>query len=95
MPIHIIWGNDINACNKAIEKIINTNVSPNWSSLNISKFNGEDPNQIFQALEEIQSPPLGDGSRIVLLKNNPIFNIKNEKYIYIFENNLKKIPDLN
>ena len=83
MPIHIIWGNDINACNKAIEKIINTNVSPNWSSLNISKFNGEDPNQIFQALEEIQSPPLGDGSRIVLLKII-LFLILKTKNIYIY-----------
>ena len=93
MPIHIIWGDDINACNKEIDKIINKNVSKDWKALNISRFNGEDHNQVLVALEETQSPPMGDGSRIVILNNNPIFNCKNQEFQSKFEivaNNLPK-----
>lgn len=93
MPIHIIWGDDINACNKEIDKIINNNVSKDWKALNISRFNGEDHNQVLVALEETQSPPMGDGSRIVILNNNPIFNCNNQEFQSKFEivaNNLPK-----
>ena len=75
MPIQLIWGNDLSACNKKIEKILKKNVSEEWKNLNVSKFNGEDIEQVFKALEEIQTPPLGNGSRVVLLRNNPIFII--------------------
>lgn len=93
MPIHIIWGNDINESNKEIEKIINIHVSKLWKSLNISRFNGEDHTKIFPALEETQSPPMGDGSRIVILYNNPIFNYKDEELKNYFEWIAQNIPE--
>ena len=93
MPIQIIWGNDTDASNKEIEKIIDINVSKSWSNLNISKFNGEDYKQVFQALDEILTPPLGEGSRIVIIKNSPILNIKNDELADKFEINSKIIPD--
>jgi len=92
MPIQIIWGNDIDACNKEIEKIIDKYASKNWLNLNVSKFNGEDSNQVLQALDEILTPPLGDGSRIVIIKNSPILNIKNDEVLYKFEMNSKAMP---
>tara|TARA_Y100001935_G_C17306728_1_gene512774 strand:+ start:977 stop:2005 length:1029 start_codon:yes stop_codon:yes gene_type:complete len=92
MPIQIIWGNDNEACNKEIEKIIDINVSKNWSNLNISKFNGEDHKQVCQALDEILTPPLGDGSRIVIIKNSPILNVKNQEITDKFELNLQIMP---
>ena len=95
MPIQIIWGNDIDACNNAIEKIIDSNISKTWLDLNLSKFNGEDSNQVLKAFEEIETPPFGEGSRVVLLKNNPIFNIKNDSYLDRFETSLSNIPDCN
>ena len=93
MPIQIIWGNDIDASTKEIEKIININVSEDWSNLNISKFNGEDPKQVLQALDEMLTPPLGEGSRIVILKNSPILNTKNDEIAYKFEMNSNNIPN--
>ena len=93
MPIQIIWGNDIDASTKEIEKIININVSENWSNLNISKFNGEDPKQVLQALDEMLTPPLGEGSRIVILKNSPILNTKNDEIADKFEMNSNNIPN--
>ena len=93
MPIQIIWGNDTKSCENEIEKIVNSNISKQWESFNLSKLDGNDENQVFQALEETQNAPFGDGSRIIILKNNPIFNIKNEKFLAKFESSAQNIPD--
>ena len=95
MPIQIIWGNDIQSCENEIEKIINSNISRQWESFNLSKLDGNEENQVFKALEEVQNAPFGDKSRIILLKNNPIFNIKNDKFAAKFESSVQNIPDSN
>ena len=59
MPIHIIWGDDLNACNKFIQKIVDQKVSKTWGEINISYLNGDEDNQIKQALDETLIPPLG------------------------------------
>ena len=93
MPIQIIWGNDTKKCESEIEKIINSNISNQWASFNLSKLDGNDDNQVFKALEEMQNAPFGDGSRVILLKNNPIFNIKNDKFAAKFESSVQNIPN--
>ena len=92
MPIQIIWGNDLNASNKFIKKIIDEKVSKTWGEINISYLNGDDDNQIKQAFDEILTPPLGDGSRVIVLKNNPIFTNKNEETRVKFEKIYQNIP---
>ncbi len=92
MPIQIIWGNDLNASNKFIKKIIDEKVSKTWGEINISYLNGDDDNQIKQAFDEILTPPLGDGSRVIVLKNNPIFTNKNEEIRIKFEKIYQNIP---
>ena len=92
MPIQIIWGNDLNASNKFIKKIIDEKVSKTWGEINISYLNGDDDNQIKQAFDEILTPPLGDGSRVVVLKNNPLFTNKNEEIRLKFEKIYQNIP---
>ena len=92
MPIQIIWGNDLNASNKFIKKIIDEKVSKTWKEINISYLNGDDDNQIKQAFDEILTPPLGDGSRVIVLKNNPIFTNKNEEIRIKFEKIYQNIP---
>ena len=95
MPIQIIWGNDLKTCENEIEKIINSNISKEWETVNLSKLDGNDEDQVFKALEEIQNAPFGDGSRIILLKNNPIFNVKNDKFTAKFKFSAQNIPDSN
>ena len=93
MPVVVIWGDDQPKCESEVEKIITKNVSQTWGDLNISKFNGDEFNQVFQALDEVQTPPLGDGSRIILIKNNPIFNNKDDLLQKKFEFHAPNIPD--
>ena len=92
MPIQIIWGDDLNACNKFIQEIIDQKVSKSWGEINVSYLNGDEANQIKQAFDEILTPPLGDGSRVVVLKNNPIFTNKNEEIRIKFEKIYQNIP---
>ena len=92
MPIEVIWGNDINSCNAAIKELIDKNLSESWGELNLSKFNGNDPEQIIKAFEDIQSQPLGDGSRIVVLKNNPIFNNTKIDLSIQFDEKISNLP---
>ncbi len=92
MPIQLIWGNDLNASNKFIKKIIEEKVSKTWGEINISYLNGDDDDQIKQAFDEILTPPLGDGSRVIVLKNNPIFTNKNEEIRIKFEKIYQNIP---
>ena len=92
MPIQLIWGNDLNASNKFIQKLIEKKVSKTWEEINISYLNGDDHNQIIRAFNEILTPPLGDGSRVVVLKNNPIFTTKNEELRIQFEKIHQNIP---
>ena len=92
MPIHIIWGNDLNKCNKFIKQIIDQKVSKIWREMNVSYLNGDDDNQIKQAFDEILTPPLGDGSRVIVLKNNPIFTNKNEEIRIKLEKIYQDIP---
>ena len=95
MPIQIIWGDDLNASNQFIHKLINQKVSILWKEINVSHLNGDDNNQVIKALEEIITPPLGDGSRVVVLKNNPIFTNKSEEINNRFEKIYKNIPKNN
>ena len=93
MPIIVIWGDDKTKCDNEVEKIITQNISETWRNLNTSKFNGDESNQVFQALDEAQSPPLGDGSRVILINNNPIFNNKDELLQKKFEFLALNIPN--
>ena len=60
---------------------------------NVSNLNGEDDEQMKKAMEEVLLPPFGEGSRIVILKNNPFFHIKNDEMLTKFEKIIKNIPN--
>jgi len=93
MPIQIIWGDDQNAHQKFIKKLIDQKVSKAWKEINVSNLNGDDDEQLNKSMEEILTPPLGEGARVVILKNNPIFNSKNEKINSKFERIYINIPE--
>ena len=74
MPIHLIWGDDAAARDRAINALIERVVDPSWSSLNLSRLDGADSGQSLQALEEARTPPLAAGERVVLLQRSPFCN---------------------
>ncbi len=92
MPIQILWGNDLNAQNTFIQKLIDNEVSKEWKEINVTNLNGDDDEQVNKAFDEVLTPPFGDGYRIVTLKNNPIFTAKNEDLGIKFEKIYDNIP---
>lgn len=92
MPIQILWGNDLNAQNTFIQKLIDNEVSKEWKEINVTNLNGDDDEQVNKAFDEVLTPPFGDGYRIVTLKNNPIFTAKNEDLRIKFEKIHDNIP---
>ena len=93
MPIHLIWGDDYEACNREIEDIIQTVIDPSWKSFNYSQIDGNDPKQNFRALEEVQSAPLGTGGRVVLVRRSPFCNGCSIELANKLEQSIKLIPD--
>ena len=71
MPIHLFWGDDSAARERAVEGLIESLVDPSWSSLNLSRLDGNDPEQASRALEEARTPPFGAGARLVVLQRSP------------------------
>ena len=92
MPIQILWGNDLNAQNKFIQKLIDKEVSKEWKEINVTNLNGDDNEQVNKAFDAVLTPPFGAGYRIVTLKNNPIFTAKNEVLRIKFEKIHDNIP---
>ena len=93
MPIHLIWGDDYEASNREIENIIEKVIDPVWKSFNYSQIDGNDPKQNFRALEEIQSAPLGNGGRIVLVRRSQFCNGSSVDLANKIEQSIKLIPD--
>jgi len=93
MPIHLIWGDDYEASNRAIEEKIQTIIDQAWKSFNYSQIDGNDPKQNFRALEEIQSAPLGNGGRVVLVRRSPFCNGCSVELASKLEQAIKLIPD--
>ena len=93
MPIQLIWGDDYEACNREIEDIIQKVIDPSWKSFNYSQIDGNDPKQNFRALEEVQSAPLGNGGRVVLVRRSPFCNGCSIELANKLEQAIKLIPD--
>jgi DNA polymerase-3 subunit delta len=74
MPIHLYWGDDEAARNRAVEALIDARLDPSWAAINLSRLDGNDPAQAAQALEEARTPPFGSGARVVVLQRSPFCN---------------------
>ena len=93
MPMHLVWGDDSAAVERAIAKLIDSVVDPAWSSINLSRLDGSDSGQALQALEEARTPPFGGGDRLVLLQRSPFCNACPSDLADRFDAALELIPD--
>jgi DNA polymerase-3 subunit delta len=71
MPIHLYWGDDEAARDRAVEQLLETALDPLWAAMNLSRLDGQDGEQARRALEEARTPPLGAGERVVVLQRSP------------------------
>ncbi len=92
MPIHLIWGSDTAAIERATEALISDLLDPAWISINLSRLDGKEADQASKALEEARTPPFGSGERIVLLNQSPFCNNCPSELAKRFEKDLELIP---
>jgi DNA polymerase-3 subunit delta len=71
MPIHLYWGDDEAARNRALDLRLRELVDPDWAAINLSRLDGSDAAQALQALEEARTAPFGAGARVVVLARSP------------------------
>jgi DNA polymerase-3 subunit delta len=71
MPVHLYWGDDEAARQRAVEALVERLVDPAWGAINLSRLDGNDPAQAARALEEARTPPFGGGARLVVLQRSP------------------------
>ena len=71
MPIHLYWGDDASARERAVQELIDAVVEPAWISLNLSRLDGSSAEQASQALTEARTAAFGSGGRLVLLQRSP------------------------
>ena len=93
MPIHLFWGDDEAARNRAVDALIQQVCDPSWQSINLTRLDGNDQGQAAQALAEARTPPLGAGDRVVLLQRSPFCNQCPAELASQLEANLGQIPD--
>ena len=93
MPIHLLWGDDEAARNRAVEALVQAQLDPAWASLNLSRLDGHDASQAARALEEARTPPFGSGSRVVVLQRSPFCNQCPADLAEGFEASLAQVAD--
>ncbi len=71
MPVHLYWGDDEAARNRAVEHLVTQLVDPAWGAINLSRLDGNDPTQAGAALEEARTAPFGAGARVVVVQRSP------------------------
>ncbi|MFZ9148550.1 DNA polymerase III subunit delta [Vulcanococcus sp.] len=93
MPIHLFWGDDEAARNRAVDALVSAKVDPAWQSINLSRLDGNDSNQASQALEDARTAPFGSGDRVIVLQRSPFCNQCPTELAEQLEASLTLIPE--
>ncbi len=72
MPIHVYWGEDDFAIEKAVVALRDRVLDPLWTSFNYTAFSPEQPDAPILGLNQVMTPPFGAGGRLVWLVNTTL-----------------------
>ncbi len=94
MPAYIYWGDDDYLIERNINKLRSTVVHPDCQIFNFSRYPfGED--NLSAALNDILTPPIGSGERLVLLSNCGELRTIDEATTFALERTLVNLPETN
>ena len=93
MPIHLYWGDDASARERAVQELIDAVVEPAWISLNLSRLDGSSAEQASQALAEARTAAFGSGGRLVLMQRSPFCERCSSELAEQLEGALTLIPE--
>ena len=73
MPAYLFWGEDDFAIARAVKKLQEKILDPNWLQFNYHQLPGDRPESIQEGLNQTMTPVFGMGERLVWLKDTNIF----------------------
>ena len=69
MPVHVYWGEDDYAIEKAITKLRDRVLTPEWASFNYNAIPPEGSDALIEGLNQAMTPKFGTGGRLVWFIN--------------------------
>ncbi|MFM9104248.1 MAG: DNA polymerase III subunit delta [Cyanobium sp.] len=93
MPIHLYWGDDEAARQRAVETLVETLLDPAWAAINLSRLGWVVSIEAARALEEARTPPFAGGARVVVLQRSPFTGACGSELAGRLEASLELIPD--
>jgi len=94
MPTYIYWGEDDYLIERNINKLRKQVVHPDWEKFNFSSY-PPTADSFNAAMNEILTPPMGTGSRLVLLPNFNLLATMNDSMLSQLERTLVNLPSTN
>ncbi len=95
MPAYIYWGDDDFRLNQAVKELQAKVLDPTWLSFNFDKIEAhpstDTSSKLIQGLNQLMTPPLGGGGRLVWLVNPPLTQ-QAEDFISELERTLPNLP---
>lgn len=94
MPVHLFWGEDDFAIARAVEKLQQKVLEPNWLEFNYHKLSGDRPEAVVEGLNQAMTPVFGMGERMVwLIDTNLCHQKPSNDVLQELERTLKVIPE--
>ncbi|MDF5724809.1 MAG: DNA polymerase III subunit delta [Rhizonema sp. PD37] len=93
MPIYFYWGEDDFAIEKAVDRLRDRVLDPQWASFNYTSFSTDVSNAEIQGLNQVMTPPFGSGGRLVWLVNTTLNQHCPEDVLAELQRTLPVIPE--
>lgn len=94
MPAYLYWGEDDFAIAKAVQKLYDKVLDPNWLQFNFHKLPGDRSETVIEGLNQVMTPVFGLGERLIWLVDTDLCNQKPDAVILDeLERTLKAIPE--
>ncbi|KYC34927.1 DNA polymerase III subunit delta [Scytonema hofmannii PCC 7110] len=95
MPVYLYWGEDDFLIERAVRKLIEQHIDPEWKCFNYTQLLPNDKETVPLALAEIMTLPFGQGCKIVHLPNSTLLEGCPADVLLQLEQTLQSIPDRN
>lgn len=92
MPIHLFWGEDEFLLRREVTQLRSHILDPQWQNFNYTEYSPNSKDSIPQALADINTPPIGNGGRLVYLPSSSILGACSKEMLQQLESSLKTIP---
>ncbi len=93
MPIHIFWGEDDFAIDRAVKALRDRTLDPTWGSFNFDKMTPDRSDCVIAGLNQAMTPPFGSGGRLVWLVDATLCQHCSAELLAELERTVRSIPD--